>query len=164
MLRNSNSGSVLLRLAYFNYMLMVFLILCSCREERQYKILNEHPGQSILDFEYINDTLGINLIDFRVTSMDGPNKKLELFMVTDRVQEYGNDHQYFVHLYPQFTSESSGNFVALGTNSIQISEDLIIYSREFSIQKDYFEKIRYGLKNSEGKRLFTLTLDTIQLQ
>ena len=143
---------------------LIIIAFLSCKEKSRDPINTKLGGKSILDIEYINDTLDINLVDFRITNLEQGDKRLEIFVITDQPEEYSHGYRYFVHFYPKITSEADQKFISLGTKSIDSLDGVLVYSRDFKIDPTYFELVRYGLLNKEGKRLFVLTLDSVNIE
>lgn len=143
---------------------LALILFVACREKLRYDPNLNPQGQSILDIEYINDTLDINVVDFRVSDLEQGKQKMEIFVITEMAEEYSRGYSFFIHLYPKISTESDQNFIALGTKSIDSLDGVLIYEREFKLDETYFEQIRYGLLNEEGERLFTLTLDSVRIE
>lgn len=123
----------------------------------------EKEGLSILDYEYINDTLGLNILDFRAVRFEDAECRFDIYLVTQYPEKYGKNHRFFIHAYPENTTEADGGFTPLGTNQIRMEEGLLVYSRTFATHHAFYRKLRYGLIDGAGERLFTLKLDSVQL-
>lgn len=142
--------------------IFVFFVLLalSCGPKHKYDPSDNPKGKSILDIEYINDTLNINVVDFRVEHIEGQNYELEIYMISTDADLYAQDHKFYAHFYP----DHSSNFFPFGTNEIQRNGDTLIYNRNFSAALKNFAVIRYGLENKEGKRLFSLHIDSVDIK
>lgn len=141
--------------------LVIFVLMAlSCGSRHKYDPRNNHKGKSILDIEYINDTLNVNVVDFRVEHIEGQNYELEIYMISSDAELYAQDHKFYAHFYPYHTSK----FLPFGTKQIKKKGDTIIYNRNFSVALKNFKVIRYGLENKEGKRLFSLHIDSVDIE
>lgn len=152
-------------LAFFlQIFLLILFLLSSCKEKPSYLIQANKEGISILDLEYINDSLEINLVDFRVNHLKEDLYELKIYLIAEEPDKYVNgDYKFFVHFYPEIKEEKSSDFLALGTKKAYREEDILVFVRQFQSQTHHFERVRYGLLDQTGKRLFTLTLNGIEI-
>lgn len=138
------------------------ILMASCVTKPKYDPSDNPKGKSILDIEYINDTLGVNLVDFRVETMSKNEYELSLYAFSKQSKLQLESHKFFVHAYPEKKREKPGNFISLDTDEFINQNDTLIFSRKFYSETESFEMIRYGLVDPKNRiRLFTLTLDNV---
>lgn len=153
--------------------LLLIIAVIACKSDKKetknglesnYPIQNENE-KSILDFEYLNDTLNIAVKDFKVIDHNDDNYELEITMETPEIDKYSKGHKFFVHcFYYDNLNVGNNDRLAVGTNRIKVEGKKIIFSRKFQSKVYEFKRIRYGLLNNETKeRYFSLKLDSITI-
>ncbi len=128
---------------------------------------SSRDGIRILDYDYINDTLSLIITDFRIVKVNDTSCKLDIYLNTSQPDLYSKGHRFFVHAYTDNSTEKEGRFLSYDTNKIILYGEELVFSRRFSSQYDYFQKIQYGLaqKTDFGyKRLFSLRLDSVRIK
>ena len=128
-------------------------------------VVKNSKEKSILDIEYLNDTLDLRIDDFKIIHLKEDSYELEIDMTTPKIETYAIDHRFFVQFYYNDDTEvDNKNKLHLGTNKVRVDGDKVIFSRKFISQVDIFKTIRYGLANTKRKeRYFTLKIDSITL-
>lgn len=141
----------------------LLLLTAACKGEDADWIAKE-PGRSILDLEYINDTLGIRLRDIRSVQIAPDSFRINVYVIPDRESRFDASHRFFLHLYEDQSREGDQSFLPAGTREFGKKEGVLIYSRRFRSNNRKFTKLRYGMIGPDGTRLFTLTVDTLKLE
>lgn len=155
-------------------MILVLLVfaLGACKSDKNKgEIINKNKiepssnEKSILDIEYLNDELEIEISDFRIIDNENNEYELQIIMKSPLLEKYSKNYMFFVHCYYFEGEEVEGrNYLAIGTNRKKIVTDKIVFSRKFSTDVFDFKLIRYGMINTDTKeRLFNLKLDSISL-
>ena len=128
-------------------------------------VVKNSKEKSILDIEYLNDTLDLRIDDFKIIHLKEDSYELEIDMTTPKIETYAIDHRFFVQFYYNDDTEvDNKNKLHLATNKVRVDGDKVIFSRKFTSQVDIFKTIRYGLANTKRKeRYFTLKIDSITL-
>ncbi|MDB9960537.1 hypothetical protein OAD62_00410 [Oceanihabitans sp.] len=159
-------------------LVIIFFILIaysSCKNDKkpvnnevnieQNAVVKNSKEKSILDIEYLNDTLDLRIEDFKIIHLKEDSYELEIDMATPKIETYANDHRFFVQFYYNDDIEvDKKNKLHLATNKVRVDGDKVIFSRKFTSQVDIFKTIRYGLANTKRKeRYFTLKIDSITL-
>jgi hypothetical protein len=154
-------------------LLVLVFTLFSCKNDKKendtnletVKPIQNSNEISILDIEYLNDTLNIAVKGFKVIDLDEDNYEMEITMQTPELDKYSKDFKFFVHcIYYDDFREGDSDRLAVGTNRVKTEGDKIIFSRKFKSNVYEFETIRYGLLNTKtNERYFTLKLDSITL-
>ena len=152
---------------------LAIILLVSCKnDKRESKIGSEtrtetknslENEKSVLDLEYLNDTLNVTVKDFKIIDHDHDTYELEITMETPDIDKYSKDHKFFVNcFYFDHLKEGNSDRLAVGTNRVEVSGKKIIYSRKFQSKVFEFKRIRYGLLNNKtNERYFSLKLDSI---
>lgn len=156
------------------FLLITTAIALGCKEEKRNskeeskitrqthsdsKITTKH--KSILDYEYINDTLALRIIDIRVSDEGNSDYEIEVIMETGNVEKYSKNHKFFIHCY-YYEGMETKNFMPIGTNRVKVLDNVIKYSRKFKSHNDIFKVMRYGLLNTNtNERYFTLKIDSV---
>lgn len=154
---------------------VVFVAFVSCKKEKkaiedntkeeQVVSINKPNEKSILDVEYLNDSLEIAITDIKVTDKENDQYDLEIVLETPVIKKYSNDYRFYVHCYYyEGMEDGEKKYMAIGTNRVKVEDNKIHYRRSFESEIDIFKVIRYGLLNTKTKeRLFDLKLDSIAL-
>ena len=146
------------------YILLVLLV-SGCGPDHKYDPNSNPIGRSILDIEYINDTLNLNLVDFRVEQLGKEDYELSIYVISKSSNKYSDNYRFYAHFYPYRDSvRLESSFFPLGTNNIERMGDTILYKRMFSSRIKSFEKVRYGLEDPKGERLFNLRIDSVDFR
>ncbi len=146
------------------YIVLISLVL-GCGPRYQYDPNKNRDGRSIIDIEYINDTLDLNLVDFRVKKLGTEDYELSIYIISQSSEEYFKNHRFYAHFYPYKDSVGPNtSFFPLGTNNTERMGDTIMYKRMFSSRIKSFEKVRYGLEDPKGERLFNLRIDSVNFR
>lgn len=140
----------------------VFCCTTSCKEDSS-EWIHQTKGYSILDLEYINDTLGITLKDIRISEISKDSFRISVYLLPDQLEKYGNQNRFFIHFYPNYSSENLKSFIALGTRELKFKNGALIFERDFNSNIYWYPYVRYGLLDEDGRRLFTLELDSIRI-
>lgn len=147
-------------------LILVFTLwsVVSCKENSS-DWIHHTGGHSILDLEYINDTLGIILKDIRVQEIKSNQYHLKIFLLTEEEQSlYKVNYYFFVHLYRKKSKEREGGFVSMITNKVASQNNILVFSGDIETNQKIFEQLRIGLVNPKGERLFTLTVDSVKIR
>ncbi len=160
-----------------NIVIFFFLMIAfsSCKKDKKAagdeaniekkEVIKNPTEKSILDVEYINDTLDLRIDEFKIIHLNKDKYELEIAMATPKIETYSIDHRFFVQFYYNDDTEvDNKNKLSVATNKVRVEGDKLIFSRKFESQVDIFKTIRYGLANIKTKdRYFTLKIDSIAL-
>ena len=138
---------------------LTFVIGC---KKKDHSWIQDTEGYSILDLEYINDTLGIVLKDIRLLPLDQNKNLLKVYLLAEESEHYSGNHSFFLHFYAERSREREGEFISVRADSVITERDALVFTGNFESDKNFFEMVRYGLVNSNKKRLFTLTIDSVK--
>ena len=127
--------------------------------------LKNSNKKSILDIEYLNDSLDIAITDIKVINKENDRYDLEIVLETPAIKKYSQDHRFFVHCYYyEGMEDGEKKYMAIGTNRVKVEENKILFRRSFKSEIDIFKVMRYGLLDVKtNERLFNLKLDSIAL-
>jgi len=146
------------------------LVLVSCRNEKSNELNNnvtevKTNEKSILDIEYLNDTLQIAVKDISVLDLKDDKYEISVEMETPLIEKYSKGYKFYIHCYYyDDLGEDGKKFLPIGTNKIKVNGDKITYSRKFTSDLDFFKVIRYGLLNSQtDERYFSLKIDSVDI-
>ncbi len=136
------------------------LTMGGCRQA-DYSWVGQQEGKSILDLEYLNDTLDIRVEDIRLVNLGEDQYKIDVYLFPENPAQYTEKQRFYLHLFPG--EEAGSEFLAVGTLDFRIERDAHIYSRTFTTKRRNFDSLRYGLINAEGRRVFSLKVDTLTI-
>ena len=139
------------------------LLLTSCKKQ-DHDWIGQEPGHSILDLEYINDTLGLRLRDIRSVQMASDSFQIRVYVLPEADARFDGSYRFFLHLYEDQSREGDQSFLPVGTLDFERMNGALIYSRRFKSARSQFSKLRYGMIGPEGNRLFTLNVDTLKIE
>lgn len=144
---------------------LVILILCfSCRNPHPSWIESE-PGNSVLDLEYINDTLGLIVRDIRVIpENDSKRYQVRVYLEGTRRSGHWSDHSFYVHFYPIIKTEAQGGFYPSQATPSEVRRGVWVFAGTFESDLEQFEMLRFGLVDGNRRRLFTLAVDSIPIR
>ncbi len=143
------------------YLILISSLAC---HKVQTDWVDNAAGRSILDLEYINDTLDILLQDIRIRELAPERFKLDVYVFPGHSSDLGKKDHFYLHFYPKKAREMDGGFLSVVTGEIRSEKNALVYSGELNSKRAYFELMRYGMVNKEGKRLFTLTVDSVVIR
>ncbi|SFR36435.1 hypothetical protein SAMN04490243_1135 [Robiginitalea myxolifaciens] len=131
-----------------------------CRQA-DYSWVQQQEGKSILDLEYLNDTLGIRVQDIRLVNLGEDQYKIDVYLFPDDPAQFNEKQRFYLHLFPG--EHENDEFLAVGTLDFRVEKDAHIYSRTFTTARHEFDSLRYGLINADGRRVFSLKVDTLAI-
>lgn len=140
---------------------VIFLLFLGGCKQTDYSWVAQQKGKSILDLEYLNDTLGIRLQDIRLVNLGADQYKIDVYLFADDPEQYNEKQRFYLHLFPGELEDSQ--FLAIGTRDFRTQNNARIYSRTFTTTRRDFDSLRYGLINAEGQRVFSLKVDTLTI-
>lgn len=150
---------------------LILVAFISCKNDTKDKEPNTSSIEetksnikSILDLEYLNDTLQIAVNDIYVENLQNDNYKVSVEMETPLVEKYSKDYKFYIHCYYHDGLEVDDvKFLPVGTNKVAVDGNTITYSRKFTSDLDFFKVVRYGLLNKKTKqRYFSLKIDSVE--
>lgn len=140
---------------------VVFILAMGGCRQADYSWVGKEEGKSILDLEYLNDTLGIRVQDIRLVNLGEDQYKIDVYLFPDDPEQFTEEQRFYLHLFPGEDADSE--FLAVGTLDFRIEKEARIYSRTFSTKRREFDSLRYGLIDAEGRRVFSLKVDTLAI-
>ena len=145
------------------YYSLILLFLLSCKQYNS-DWVQQTSGRSILDLEYINDSLDIVIKDIRIREIEPNRFLLDIYVFTEQHERYSDNHHFYVHFYPKKAKEKGGDFLSVVTKEVSFKRKVLVYSGELKTKNANFELMRYGLVDADGKRLFTLAVETVAIR
>lgn len=140
----------------------LLLLTAACKGEDADWIAKE-PGRSILDLEYINDTLGIRLRDIRSVHREKDTYEILVYLQTESHEHYLNGYQFYLHFYEKPGTEQDGRFRGTLAREPYLKNNVLIFKGVLKSVRENYPLLRYGLVDETKKRLFTLAVDTTDI-
>ena len=149
----------------FSVILTAFTLLVligACKDEAPDWIASE-PGRSILDLEYINDTLGIRLRDIRSVQKGKDTYEISVYLQTESQERYLNGYHFYLHFYQEPGPEQDGGFMGTIAGAPHFKDKVLIFRGVLQSERESYPLLRYGLVDESKNRLFTLAVDTTDI-
>ena len=143
---------------------VILILFCGCRNPDSSWIQSE-PGNSVLDLEYFNDTLGLIVRDIRVYPQSNSKRyQVRVYLEETRRSEHWSDHSFYLHFYPKINTEPQGGFYPAQATPSEVRRGIWVFTGTFESDLERFEMLRFGLVDGNRRRLFTLAVDSIPIR